>query len=993
MAYVATSAYDLGASPAMPNLNIETEGPIGGYSDAHGVYDCDLTAFLVDYLTHPVRGSGFAGTIQTLTGTSNTVQAYCMSLGLLASPLEDTQRAATDAVKETLQIMNCECFVSVGQLNIKPLGDQPVSGTTPDGVNWSWTPDFTPVFELTDDDYCPQEGDAPVKLSQKRLNETHNSLNLTYSDRSNFYNQAPVNASLKDDIALTGQRQMTGVTLKQITSAQVALTVATLILRADRYETNTYEFRTDQSKSIAEPLDYIALNESRLGLSGQVCRVLDVDEDAEGYLTFRVLKIPGVIRTTAQYNWNAAAGYFANYATAPGSVLAPTIFQMPPIAQSLNEGITLGIAVAPSAASTFWLGCNVYMSIDGGSTYVLVGTINSPSKYGTTTASIAVGSADPDITNTLAIALSDTNLQLSTAVTHAEADSMQTLVLVGTGSTAEVMSFGAASLISAGNYHLTYLHRGLYGSKNQAHASAVPFVRLDGNLFQIAIDPGFAGQTLKFKFTSFNLWGAAVEDISTVTAYSYTVPSANVIGGELVLLPRGSAGHLIGKNRGSGIIYKVAGSATAWDTDAVSQQPYTQVSLSAQYATGTLLVGLEASTATVGNSSPDYGIICNSGSSVQISEFGTVKATLSAPATGDLYNIVYDGFTIKYFVNGVLIWETPKAGLSLFAYVAFNTPGAEVTNVAADYGMAATPSQWVAGPSCIVNDTNASKVSGSTAFDSLSWIASLEGYATCHITTKINAVASNNVMVGLTNAANISTIRSNNGSPGNTLYTLLQYAWDSFSGHWEIWESGVNQFVGDRPTTDDVVWISYDGANVKYFLNDPTTPVRTVALAGSFLFGAACFNDVGAGINSLRFAPGANLALIDTGQVGQNAATDTVVNTNSGSFGNGSSGNLCSVAVGPYPWPVTVVLTATGAIDSTGTNPINIQYYIIASSSPTTETLTGSGATPSQTTLAREETATLAANTTTTYNLHISSSSGLNGATVSATLKAEVIKR
>src|SRR6185437_4607186 len=120
--------------------------------------------------------------------------------------------------------------------------------------------------------------------------------------------------------------------------------------------------------------------------------------------------------------------------------------------------------------------------------------------YGTITSNVSAV-ADPDTTTIMGVALSDTALQLSTSVTHATADANQTLILVGTGTTAEVMSYGTAALVSAGNYNLSYLRRNLYGSVNQSHSSGAPFVRLDGSIFQIAFDPGMAGTTPLFKFT------------------------------------------------------------------------------------------------------------------------------------------------------------------------------------------------------------------------------------------------------------------------------------------------------------------------------------------------------------------------------------------------------------------------------------------------------------------------------------------------------------
>lgn len=925
IAYVAAANYQFGSSPSMPNLTFEVEGPIGGYSDAHSMFDCDLTAFLPDYLQDPVRGSGFMGTIMPLTGTTDSVQAYCMALGLMASPYEDSQRSAADCLKETFQIMNVDSFISVGQLKLLPLGDSPVSATTADGTFWSWHPNAlnNPVFDFTDDWYCPAKGDMPVKLTQKALNQTHNALNLTFSDRSNYYNQSPVNASIRDDIAATGMRLMTGVDLKQITVGSTAITVASLILRADRYEMNTYEFRVDQAGgAVIEPLDYVTLEEAGLGLVHQVARVTETNEDANGFITIKAVKIPGATRSVVQYNWGSAAGFFANYATAPGSVLnspPPAIFMMPPIpaADWTAGGIPIGIAVGPGSSQPFWLGCSVWMSIDGGTTYMRLGKLPAACRYGTLSASLAAGSANGalDNTNTCAITLGNTTQQLG-AVTHADADSMQTLVLVGSGATTEVMSFGAAALVSAGNYNLTYLYRGLFGSKTQAHSSGDRFVRLDGNIYVVDLDPGYAGKQLFFKFTSFNLWTQAEEQVSAVTAYSYTVPAANALGGNVALIPRGSCA-LSGST-----LYKAAGAASAWDSDAVSAQPYQQLAISAQFSFGNAQgVGLVTSTASTldPETNMNFCIYPHSAvSATEIVESGVVRATLPAPQPGDAYSIVYDNQQVKYFINGNLEWVTSAPGLTLYAGLAIFTATSVFTNVAADWGAAATPSQWIAGAVCSVNDTNAIKFAGvSGVWGSSSWVASILGYSSCHITAKPNGVGANAVVFGLCTAAHQSQFQSANGTGApNPAYNILDYGWDcagsSYSNAWVAFEAGVVKFTGPAPKVTDVAWVAWDGTNVKYYLNDPTTAVYTSAApptAGSSLFGAAVFFNTGDGINSLRFASGTNLAVIDTGQL--------------------TSGAVSVLAAGSYSTPTAMVASLIDYLDVTVVVPPGWTYPVL----------------------------------------------------------------
>jgi hypothetical protein len=54
----------------------------------------------------------------------------------------------------------------------------------------------------------------------------------------------------------------------------------------------------------------------------------------------------------------------------------------------------------------------------------------------------------------------------------------------------------------------------------------VAYARLDSDIFKYALPPQYIGQTLYFKFQSFNVFGGAVEDLSLCTAYTYTPSGA-----------------------------------------------------------------------------------------------------------------------------------------------------------------------------------------------------------------------------------------------------------------------------------------------------------------------------------------------------------------------------------------------------------------------------------------------------------------------------------
>lgn len=719
IAYVAAPNYNLGSSASMPNLTFEVEGVVPGWSDAHSMFDADLAAVLTDYLTDSVHGAGFGGTIATLTGTTNTWQAYYMSLGLITSPYEDTQRGALDFVKELMQITNSDVVLSAGTLKVIPYGDQPVGATTPDGTVWSWTPALTPIYSFTDSDFIAKPGEPPVLLTRKPLCDTHNIVNVEYLDRSNYYNAAPVGASDLNDVALNGPRVMNTLTLHQITNSQTAKMVAQLVLQADLYDRNTYEFSVRADYSLLEPMDVVAITDATLGLAAQVVRILEIEDDEHDQIKIKALEIPGVTRSTPQYNWAAAQGYFANYGVSPGNVAAPFIFQMPPL-PSLPNGLSVGIAVCGTAGAP-WLGAYVYMSADGGSTYSLVGTVKTPALYGTLSANLPAGAADPDVTNTLSITLANTALQLNTGITHADADNLLTPVLIGTG-TPEVLSYGAATLVSAGNYNLTYLRRGRYGTASQLNSSGAPFAKLDGNVFVMTFDPGMSGQTIYFKFCSFNTFTQGTQSLGSVAAYAYTLPSASSVTGDSHLVVRGQCA-LDGTH-----VYKASTAAAAWDSDCYCPQGYTNGCFISWRAApgsvgGNLMAGFSTNpTASVSYTSLDFAIYQNAGT-VDVYESGTLVFTGGSYAVGDAFEVRYDGVTVRYFQNGTLLFARRAVGLTVYPKICIDTPSTVASNVAfgaasalnASYGSYLNNLPWIVGTSPLAAQGNFASINAGAA--------------------------------------------------------------------------------------------------------------------------------------------------------------------------------------------------------------------------------------------------------------------------------------
>jgi hypothetical protein len=136
------------------------------------------------------------------------------------------------------------------------------------------------------------------------------------------------------------------------------------------------------------------------------------------------------------------------------------------------------------------------------------------------TASLAAA-GDPDTIDTLAVDLTQSQGQLLSS-TQADADAYVTLCYCG----AELVSYETATLTATYKYNLTYLRRGAYGTAIGNHAAGAQFARFgpnDPSLFRYTYPASFIGQTIYLKLSGFNIFGQALQDLASVSAYSYTL--------------------------------------------------------------------------------------------------------------------------------------------------------------------------------------------------------------------------------------------------------------------------------------------------------------------------------------------------------------------------------------------------------------------------------------------------------------------------------------
>jgi hypothetical protein len=500
-AYVYAQDYALGSGATLSNHGFEVDfaiqfGPNG---------DALPTDVVTDFLTNAAYG--VTGWGAGLLGNWADIALYTKANNLLLSPVLDQSTTGADFLKRIAQQTNTEFFWSEGVLKWKTYGDAAVTGNSV-----TWTPNLTPVFALNEDDFLDE-----VHLEIVDQTDAYNYVQVEYFDRTNQYQPSVAVAQDLDNIITYGLRKRDPEQFHDICDATIAQQVVQLRLQQCLYLRDIYTFTLPEDFIAIEPMDYLSLTTQVDGmvLTNQLVIVQSIDEDATGNLTIMAKGLPGQHGSTPTYTSHISQGFQPSVDADPGNVAVPYLFNAP---SSLITTTGLEVWCAVAGVSTNWGGANVWISVDGTS-YSQVGTLAGPARYGTLSASLA-SHADPDSANTMAVDLTISGGALA-SVTTAEADAGASLCYVA----GELISYGTATLTSAAHYGLTYLRRGQRGSVPAAHASGTTFVRLDGGVFKFAYPTANAGSTIYVKFQSFNIYGRAMQDISTLTAYTVSPAS------------------------------------------------------------------------------------------------------------------------------------------------------------------------------------------------------------------------------------------------------------------------------------------------------------------------------------------------------------------------------------------------------------------------------------------------------------------------------------
>lgn len=517
--YLAVANYDLGQSNSLPQHSFEIEWPLVDTQDG-GDGDADPAQIIEDFLTNVSYGVGFDfsvfdqnsvfSTPAAPTTGDNAYQTYCRAIGFGLSPVLASQEAAREILERWTKLTNTAIVWNGYEIKTRPYGAETI---TAHGV--TYLPEFPVRYTLSDSDFIRSDGEDPIRFDRTDPADAKNGYTITISNRDNEYNELPVPWRDQGLIDQYGYRKADPMTAKEVCNADMAAVMVSLIGQRAAYVRNHFFFTLGPQYALIEPMDILECVDPVLGTF--LVLVNDFEETDDGQYEVVAEEYNGAISTASNTTLEPIASIPVNTAVDPGDVNPPIIFEPP---SSLSSTPQVWAAVSGGDGTnveTNWGGAYVHISTDN-VTYNQVGIVGSPARMGKLTSVLATyGGANPDTGHTLEVTMDMSGGELEDATATDAAAGLTVCYVDG-----EFISFQYATSTGIHDYDLDYLYRALYGSTASAHAIGTDFARLDDNIFKYDLPDAYIGVLLYIKFQSYNKFGAAVQDLSLCTAYTFT---------------------------------------------------------------------------------------------------------------------------------------------------------------------------------------------------------------------------------------------------------------------------------------------------------------------------------------------------------------------------------------------------------------------------------------------------------------------------------------
>jgi putative tail protein len=364
-------------------------------------------------------------------------------------------------------------------------------------------------------------------------NDQPNVLQMQCVGRNSNYNQIVVSQPEAASIALYGVRKADPLVNTAVQDPGVARALLGVAVRRNQYGSDSYNFKLSRRwMLLLAPMDLVTITDPLVGITRLPVRIQSIGEDGSCAAKPFVygMETPGALTVTGPVPYQPSTGDGA------GDVNPPVIFEPMPRLYGSTPQAQLWLAVSSPAEN--YGGCVPYISTDGGLSYNPAGDpLVGSAITGVSTADWPAAS-DPDSTHNLPLDLTESLGVLESYQTSDEDNALYPCYIAGGGQPVpyELMTYAIATLTATNKYTLqatgagNYLHRGVFGAPSPGvgvdHPSGSRWAFLapgDRAILKLPLDPTWIGKTLWFKFCSFNSFGSAVQSLSDVVAYPYTV--------------------------------------------------------------------------------------------------------------------------------------------------------------------------------------------------------------------------------------------------------------------------------------------------------------------------------------------------------------------------------------------------------------------------------------------------------------------------------------
>lgn len=525
VAYVYADAYPLTNQAEVENHSFEV---VTGHSVSPSIPDCWPDRILKDMLVYDTSSVGWReGRLAAMT----QLIGYTRARQLWISVAMTQQRPAREWLEGLAMICNAEWTWQGGLLDLVPRGDEAITSS-----HGAYTPVTAPVFDLVHG----EGGDIlePVEVTPRVNEDAHNIIKIEWTNRANGYTIEVMTASDAAHIEQFGERPKDVIQMHAIHDPAVAQSVAQQLLQREMTVWNTYVFKVPFTRALIGLMDLVTLTDADSDLLRIPVRILKREENGQLKYSFEAEDAPIGSASAPIYGTQAGSGFGHDYSAAPGSVAPPVIFEAPTERTSSGLEVYAAVSGLAGASGALWGGCSVHVSLDG-LNYRNTGRLYGGARYGQLSAAMATS-------GNAAITLAGRGGQLLSGSSQ-DAAALSTLCWVAGTQGGEYFSYQAATLTAANAYTLSSLTRGAYQNPIAAHSSGAAFVRIDDSLATSGpLTDEMIGQTIYFKFTSFNVYGGGEQALADVAEYSYTVtgdqlslPPPNVLAPSLSLSSEG----------------------------------------------------------------------------------------------------------------------------------------------------------------------------------------------------------------------------------------------------------------------------------------------------------------------------------------------------------------------------------------------------------------------------------------------------------------------